>query len=265
MPEPPAVWDEQFRTRAYEVDAGGHASPLTVCDWLQEAAGNHATALGWSVESLAPLGLTWVLSRLHLEITRLPAWREVVSVKTWPAGTHRLYALREFAITDAAGGAVARATSAWLLIDLGSRRPSRPPGEISEIASRCPGRTIEDGFGRLPEPGGVDGEPQASFQVRWSDLDMNGHANNVRVIGWVLETAGAGLLSRRSLAALEIDFRGESRAGEAIHGWADSDGGDGLVHRLARAEDGREVARAVTRWAPARSGTAGARTRLPQG
>ena len=83
MQEPPAVWEETFRTRAYEVDAGGAASPLTLCNWLQEAAGNHANALGWSVDALAPKGLTWVLSRLHLEIGRLPAWKEVVRVATW--------------------------------------------------------------------------------------------------------------------------------------------------------------------------------------
>ncbi len=264
MPQPPSVWAEEFRTRAYEVDAGGLASPLTVCNWLQEAAGNHADALGWSVDSLAPLGLTWVLSRLHLEITRLPAWRELVSVRTWPAGTRRLYALREFTIADAAGGTVARATSAWLIIDLASRRPSRPPGEISEIASRCPGRVLEDDFPRLPEPGDADGDAQAAFRVRWSDLDMNGHANNVRVIGWVLETAGAERLAQRSLTGLEVDFRGESRAGDGIQGWA-ADGGDGLVHRLARSGDGREVARAVTRWAPARSGTGRAGMPLAQG
>ena len=92
MNQAPPVWTESFRVRAYEVDVTGRASVPALANWLQETAGNHATALGWAVNALQAKGRTWVLARLHLCLGHAPAWREDVRVTTWPSGVLRLYA-----------------------------------------------------------------------------------------------------------------------------------------------------------------------------
>ncbi len=127
------VWTEAFTLRAYEVDRGGRASLPTVCNWLQEAAGNHAAHLGWSVHDLGARGQTWVLARLRLHLARPISWGETVRVTTWPAGTHRLFALRDFRVVDANGDEVAAATTSWMLMQLATRRPVRPPRELEAL------------------------------------------------------------------------------------------------------------------------------------
>lgn len=42
MDERVMVWSEGVRVRAYEVGPDGAAGMPALCDWLQEAAGNHA-------------------------------------------------------------------------------------------------------------------------------------------------------------------------------------------------------------------------------
>src|SRR5512136_1438306 len=129
----PLMWSESFRVRASETDARGRASIPAICNWLQEVAGNHATALDWAVDQLTAQGMTWVLSRLRLVLARAPRWREEVRVTTWPGGVQRAWAFREFQITGREGEELGRGTSAWLLLKLATRRPVRPPAPVEEI------------------------------------------------------------------------------------------------------------------------------------
>jgi medium-chain acyl-[acyl-carrier-protein] hydrolase len=244
-----AVWSDTFRVRAYEVDASGRASLPAVCNWLQETTGNHASALGWGVDDLQTQGLTWVLSRFHLQLERRPGWREEVAVTTWPAGVQRLFALREFRISSGADGGLGVATTAWLLVNVCRLKPVRLPVVLEEIARGAPGRVLDDAFAKLPEL--TNAEFEVAIDVRYADLDMNHHANNVSLIAAALEPLPQNVVLGRSLAELEIEFRGEALHGDRLLAQAQGEGGEGwrFLHRLVREGDGREIARARTAWA----------------
>ena len=91
-PGPLAPREERFRVRAGEAGGDGRLRPTALCDWFQEIAGNHAAALGWGAADLRLRGLSWVLSRLTLDVDALPAWQKEAVVSTWPSGAHRLWA-----------------------------------------------------------------------------------------------------------------------------------------------------------------------------
>jgi len=239
------TWTERFRVRSDEIDLHGRAAVATLCNWLQEAAGNHARSLGWGIEQLGAEQLTWVLARLHLRLDRLPAWRDEVSVTTWPAGVDRLYAVREFRV-EAGPGACGVATTGWVLLHVGRRRPVRPPATLAALGREGPGRALADPFEPLDPPAAVEHEQH--FTVRFGDVDLNRHANNVRLIGWALETLPLDVLDR-PLAELEIDFRSEARLGATIRAIADPVAGDAAAfrHRLDGA-DGREILRAHSQF-----------------
>jgi medium-chain acyl-[acyl-carrier-protein] hydrolase len=246
-----AVWSDMYRVRAHEVDASGKTSVPALCNWLQETAGNHASALGWGVEDLHRKGLTWVLSRFHLHLERLPEWRDEVAVTTWPAGVQRLFALREFRISSGVDGELGVATTGWLLVHSSSLRPVRPPPAVEEIARGAPGRVLDDAFAKLPEL--TNAEFEVAADVRYSDLDMNHHANNVSLIAAALEPLPQSIVLERFLSELEIEFRSQALRGDRLVVQAQGEGGEGwrFLHRLVREGDGREVARARTAWADA--------------
>ncbi len=249
----PAVWTDSSRVRAYEVGADGRATLPAVCNWLQETAGNHATALGWAVDTLQAQGRTWVLSRLHLRLAELPRWRDEVRVTTWPAGVHRVFALREFRIESGDGRELGVATTGWLLLDLATHRPLRSLAEVEAIARNAPGRVLDDSFDRLPEAESPDSE--TAVEVRFADLDMNHHANNVSVIAWALEALPEEIVLGATFGALEIEFRAEAHHGDTIgvRAQREPDAPATFRHTLVRAGDGREIARARSVWTPGRS------------
>ncbi len=239
------VWTEKFVVRSSELDASGRASAEAVCSWLQEAAGNHATRLGWAVDDLLPKGLTWVLTRLRVDLDRLPSWRQEVEVATWPSGVDRAWALRDFRMTDGGGAAIGVAVTAWAILDLASRRPISPPDDLQEIARGTPPRVLDGPFGRVPELS----EPEAAtpIVVRFADLDLNRHANNVRMVGWVLEGL-PDAVRFGTLRRLEVEFRAEALLGEALRSETAAAAEKTFLHRVVRIDDGREIVRARTTW-----------------
>ncbi len=238
----PLVWTEPFSVRAYEVGPDERASVLTLCDLLQEAAGEHALASdregfplpggGWS---------TWVMSRLRLRVDRRPRMRERIEVETWPAALDGLRATRDFRVTGVGGEVLAAATSLWILIDVARRRPVRLPAAMDGFAVPDKPRAL-----RLGDPPDAPGETEhaRTFAVRHSDLDRVGHANNVRFVEWVLEA----LPDLDGLTEVEVLYRSEAVYGDAVASEVGPRVDGARAHRLSRERDGRTLALARTVW-----------------
>ena len=220
----------------------------TLCNYLQESAGNHAAHLNVSVERLQPLHMTWVLSKLHIQVHRYPSWQEEVHLETWPSGHNGLLASREFRLLDAAGDSLAVASTAWLIVNTQRLRPVRIPDFVDEIRTPLDELPIPDAFPRLSLP-----EAPAlsrSFDVRRQDIDMNGHANNVAFIGWALEALPAPFAETHMPMQCEIAFKAEATAYQQVLSTASGEGSE-VVHGLfVEGEKPKEIARVRTRWAP---------------
>ena len=243
------AWTESFRVRTYESDANGMLYPAALCGYLQEAAGNHARSLGFSIEQMNAQGLTWMLSRLRLEIQRFPTRRDKLEVETWPSGSEGLLAHRDFLVRDGSGREVARATTAWLIIDVARRRPTRIPSPITSLPLSRRERALAGTDERLPSIEHCQWE--AGVQVRWSDLDVNRHTNNIRYVAWVMDCTPSKVLEAKKLAALDVDFVAESSLEEQLRIRVDGSTGDAdgrLLHQVERVDSGEVIARARTRW-----------------
>jgi acyl-ACP thioesterase len=198
------IWDERFTVRSFDLDQHGRLTPIALFSWMLETAGQHATQLGWGIHDLQRRGLTWMLARFRLEISALPGWGESVTVRTWPSGVDRLFAMRELRALAGSGEVLARATSAWLLLHQSTRRPLRPGQELAFLAASTPGRTEELAVAALPELGEtVEG---ATFTARAFDLDVNGHVTAATLARWVLESLPAGVLLETQLHSLHLDL-----------------------------------------------------------
>ncbi len=243
-------WQEQFTVRAYEADARGVASIQTLCNYVQEIAGNHAFALGLAIDQLMAQGITWVLSRLRVKMDSYPRWRDRLTLTTWPSDANRLYAFRDYEIADTSGARLGAATSAWLLIDLKTRRPIRVPPNVAELPVRDRPRALDDAFSdRLRAPDAPENE--CRFTVRVSDLDINRHVNLVNYIEWSVESVPAEIRNTRTLRDLLVEFHAEGMFGdEAISQSRAEAGKPGLfAHAVRRSSDGKILALARTEWA----------------
>ena len=237
---------ESFTTRYHEMGTDHRLRVQSLCNYMEEAAGVHATALGVGLEQMSANGLTWVLAKMSIRFHRMPGAHEQVLLETWPAGVERLQFRRDFALRDTAGALLAAAVTQWVVIGLASRRVERMPQDIAKLQPETPRYAVEDGDIRIPAVDGAAAGPV--FPVRLADIDQNNHVNNVRYVDFALEAAHVFGASG-TLRQLDLIFRAEGLRGDVIAATtAKEEGGPGtrLVHSLRRQSDGQELARART-------------------
>lgn len=244
----PVVYNCDYQVRSYEVDSAGLVRPLTLLNFLQDAAGEHAARLGVSVPVLFRKKLTWVLSRYHVRFHSFLPPHSTVRLTTWPSGREGRFALRDFELFDTDGNAVATATSSWMLISLESRRPVRLDEHLPDLPTH-PRRVVEDDFASLPTLAEHDCE--LPFRVRFSDLDINRHVNNTVYVDWALETRPSELIGKFRPAAVEVSYRGEANYGDRVLSRAKQLDTTTSLHQLLRESDGRELTRLRITWQPA--------------
>lgn len=242
---PPNEAAYEWRIRSSECGPSGEATLPAMLNLLQEAASLNAEELGFSKSDFAAEGenVSWVLTRMKVEMERYPAWEERVKIVTWPRDGRKITARRDFLVFGADGAAIGRATSEWMIIDLATRRIVPVPETVYALANkeREPAFGAGDGFSKLRwdcrETSGA-----AEFRARRGDIDMNGHVNNVRYAEWLLETLPEGA----SVREFEIVFKSETFAGERVLAEGVEVAPGEYIHRVG-APDGRDHVLARTR------------------
>lgn len=177
----PFQFEKKFEVLSFQIDPFGKLRWSALGDLMQEVAWKHADSRDFG-QSLFDRGFMWVLSRMQIKVHRMPSWGDHIVVKTAGRGIDKLFALREFLVEDDKGNVIAESMSAWLLLDVKSKRPQRPNhGLPPELFSENPEKGLLPV--KLESPGEI--EKSSQLTVRPFDLDMNNHVNNVSFIRWV--------------------------------------------------------------------------------
>jgi len=244
----PDILTETYPIRFYDVDARGRLSIVSLCNFLQDAAGKHAHKLGVAVQNMLDENGIWALSRLAVRMDSYPVWGEQIKVQTWPSGTHKLFAYRDFCMTDMNDRTFGSALAAWLVIDAVTRKPVRIKPIFDKFNLAVPDR---EGLSNLDKLPGLDNhEYERQFSVRYSDIDINQHVNTVSYIEWVIESIPDEIHNTCILAELEINFLAETFFGEQVISRCLPLCKDRTVfhHSIVREGDFHELVRAKTVW-----------------
>ncbi|GHV40660.1 hypothetical protein AGMMS49546_14990 [Spirochaetia bacterium] len=212
------ILGERFPIHFGAVDTSDRLTAAATFDFFQEAAINHAELLGVGREALVRTNQLWVLSRLSVQWDRRPKWQEEVTVRSWPRGWEKLFALRDYDIRDAADQPVVRGRSGWIVLDMEKRRPLRPQTVMEHLP-------LNEGIDALTGiPVAVEardsltqaGERKAAY----SDVDYNGHVNNTRYIQWIQDFIEGGVLETAARMRLDINYLSEVKFGEIVELWS---------------------------------------------
>lgn len=201
-----ALYHQNFLVLSNEADIHNKASVYSLSNYLQEAARAHAHRLGWGVELLRSKNQFWVLTRLHVQILDAPEPGTTISVQTWPKGRDRIFALRDFIISSN-GQTIGRATSSWALLGLPDRRPMGLDDMGDLMYERKDIHAIEEVPDKLPRP--KDEVETFIHEVRYSEIDLNGHVNNTRYINWMLDTLPIEFHHAHSVHEIQCNYLAE--------------------------------------------------------
>ena len=242
--------EKDYPVHVYETGPDGRLNFHSLFDYFQDIASDHAVRLGFGRDDLLKQNHFWVLSRIYSEISLLPSWGETIILKTWPRGTDRLFALRDYEARFPDGRIIAVATSSWLIIDRDTKRIQRPDNLRSSLNSDPSVENVLPRNSVKLEPARSNGRTIPSFRVRVSDLDINLHTNNTRYLKWITDSYDLDFMLNNVPLSAEINYLAESRFNDTISILIteDESGGNFFDHSIIRISDNTELCRVRIRW-----------------
>lgn len=244
------LFEKSYRVNVHETGPGGRLTLPSLFNYLQDIASDHAIKLGFGREALLRDNRFWVLSRIYAEITDMPGWEDNITVRTWPNGTDKLFALRNFDISHADGRHIASATSSWLILDMHTRRVQRPDAILSQFYTDLnPSESPLRYAGKLEFSSG-DKITVNKYKIKVGDLDINLHTNNVRYLAWVSDCYDLDFVMKYNPRSAEINYLAESQFGEEVSISSSGSGDTAPVfeHNISRVSDGKELCRIRIGW-----------------
>ena len=232
--------------RSSECDSKGVATLSAILNLLQEAASINAEELGFSKTNFEALGenISWVLTRLKINMTSYPRWGEKIKIVTWPRGGRKIIANRDFEIYSSSGKKLGVATTEWMIIDLGARKVVAIPEAVFMLVNDVRTPVFGDmAYSKFKWE--IHGKVlQFPVVAARSDIDLNAHVNNVRYSEWIFNSLPLGLENCREF---EIAFKQETRIGESLMCESYEVEKGEFIHRIVSQIDGKEkvVARSI--------------------
>jgi acyl-ACP thioesterase len=214
---------------------------------------HHAQELGFGYDQMKKRRSLWMLSRMKIRMFRHPAWNDKVLVETWPSGINKLFALRDFRVTDSEGVLLGVASSCWLIVQLDTHRPIRPGTEMERFSRIEYGDPVFDSPLEKIE---LPAEPASlgRHKVVFSDLDIIGHVNNVKYLEWCIDASMTENIIERRISEFEINFVHEALLGDHVLVSGSGEKAVSDIKELSktlvatREEDGQELIRARIVW-----------------
>lgn len=195
----------------YDCDGHKRMRPSALLLKMQECAGWQLDSLGLPYDRLYEEGFVFVIVSIGAKFYHMPEMEQPVTFETWPIGVKGARFHRNYRVL-AGEQLLCEAASHWVLIDPHSRkilRPSAFPHSLPLVD-----RPVDvDGGGHITMP--EDLQPLESKRVRYSDVDANGHLNNVKYADIVMDYGPFDPFQSRT-AELYLSMTGEAYPGEVI-------------------------------------------------
>ncbi len=209
------VYCDNVKIRHHQCGADCRLKLRGIFDLFQDAAAEHADILGCGMKALLDHNTLWVLSRQKVIIDRIPEVGEKLKVETYPRGTDKLLALREYRIYDESNVCIIHGTAAWLVLDADTLRPLRLSGKILDIIPD--NSTLPISFEKLAKLTGNTPEKELfKYQVHSGGIDMNRHLNNATYPELVQDALHSYGMSASDISCIELNYLHACQIGEEI-------------------------------------------------
>ena len=203
-------YNYEYEIKYQEVDGKKKLRLFNLENYLLEVAGTVADDLGFGIANLHPKGLTWILTRLSVEMYELPTHCEKVRFETWIESNAHMLSTRDFRIYSG-DKLIGQCKSVWAVLDLEKR-------EIVNIFDDPIFEGCVDGevldmprvrMTTIPEPTGC-----VPHKVVYSDIDYNGHCNSCRYLQAMTDAYLPDYYGKK--VRLDINYSKEAMLGETL-------------------------------------------------
>lgn len=180
-----SIFEREYYLRTSDFDKYMNLTPTGILDLFQDVAGAHALELGCGLYDMTKKGIAWILMGVRYTVLKETSLFDKVKVVTWPLPVRGVRYNREYLILNEAGDVLVKGTSTWVIINISDKKIISDPSVYSGIESFNDVQNFPDKYVRIKPFDGDD--TVLGFSVARSDIDFNGHANNVRYAKYIYD------------------------------------------------------------------------------
>lgn len=209
------IFKKEYKINIFNIDSEHKCKFSSLVDFLWDIVISQSDYLGETKEGFVHNQCIWVLLKYDITIYEYPKFRDTITVDTKVLGTKKFYGYRQYTIKNSEGKVIGEVFSTAILIDIEKRHPIKISSDQSEIYG------LNGELDKVPH---LDDIPKVQkedyikdYHVRYSDIDSNGHVNNVRYMEMAIDTLPRSILNEYKLFNIKVLFKKETTDGDTLH------------------------------------------------
>jgi acyl-ACP thioesterase len=247
MEQQPLCGRYNYAVNSYLTDVKKQLSLPALFYLLQESAFAHAEShnFGWS--TLSENNFFWALSRIKAQIDDYPQWKDTIFVETWSKGHEAVMAYRDFEVYSTNNKKILSATSAWLMLDMETRKPQRITLMEDKFPAPYDRSALDIRLEKLPQHR-IQAGDYAINTVPYSAIDINGHVNNTLYIQWVIDSFPFDYVLNHEVYDIEINYLQEAKANQQFYVIIEEFLPNEYLCSIVRHPDNKELSRMMLKF-----------------
>ncbi len=242
-------YSKSYEIRYQDVDYTLKCKVASIMNFLCDIGNSQSEEVGDTIEHLTESRVAWVFYKYDIKINKYPKYRDIITIETQSIGFKKFYAYRGYTIKSSEGEVLGEAVALFFFINIDRRRPARIPEEKYELYGEDKNNPRDVDMEDVEKVEKVTNEKQ--FQIRYSDIDSNGHVNNVKYAELALEAVPEDIIKNYTLSRIKIIFEKETKYGDVVtiltEVREEVDNEIKTVH-LIKSKDGVELTKLEMNW-----------------
>ncbi len=170
---------------------------------LQVTASEHAEIIGFGYKAMFEVRQSWVLSRMLIEIDRLPKYTQNVKVRTWIQDFTGNRSIRNFQLLFN-DEVIVSASSLWAVFNIKLRKADTLALSTDHMIFHRDRMATKNNVEKID--GNLSFDLRCNYKVKLSDLDIVNHANNVKYMEWCFDAMDPKDILSGNIRMLEMNF-----------------------------------------------------------
>jgi medium-chain acyl-[acyl-carrier-protein] hydrolase len=202
-PDFTSIFSKDWEINFTQCLPNGYLKYTDLCNILQLTAAAHSEVGGISFSDMQEFNQAWVLSRMRVEITDLPKWKDVVTVKTWINTLENSRSVRALELY-VNGNKMVGCETFWAVFNTKIRRPEALALPFEHFELYPEQKATYNPFSKI----NFNNENEMVFEkiVALSDLDIVNHVNNVKYLEWCMDFLDVKLIYNQKIESFEMNF-----------------------------------------------------------
>lgn len=198
-----SVYSKDWEINFMQCTPNGDIKYTDFCNLMQLTAAKHSELGGISFTDMQEFNQAWVLSKMRIEIIKMPKWRDTITIKTWINSLENSRSVRSLEVY-LNGEKILGSETLWIVLNTNKRRPESLMLPFSHfefyLNKRGTGTSFND-VNILEEK-----HKLTEKTIVLSDLDIVNHVNNIKYLEWCLDLLPIELTLNNKIESFNMNY-----------------------------------------------------------